>query len=209
MMSTKVYLAFDERMALHKPLPNVEAECIESDCLDEAPYERPSRIQVVYNKLRNLEAIDGYRRFIEIPCIPANRATIELAHSSEHYDKMFQTTTMTDEELRSLTVPNDLYFGRDTFLAASLAVGGVVECVNAVTDDKKRSSRAIAIVRPPGHHATRDEAMGKFVRSCGMTKKVAWYILCRSLLPSIRVSTRTHTTMRESLLLQLFRLLLF
>jgi hypothetical protein len=33
-----------------------------------------------------------------------------------------------------------------------------------VTDDRRKSNRAIAIVRPPGHHATRDEAMGKSVK---------------------------------------------
>ena len=158
-MATRVYLAFDERMALHKPLPEVPVEGEFHS--DEAPFENCNRIFAIYKKLIQLETNDGYRRFIEIPCIPAKRETIELCHSPEHYDNMLRTMSMSDEELRMMTVPNDLYFCKDTFLAAKLAVGGVVECVNAVTNDKRRSNRAIALVRPPGHHATRDEAMGK------------------------------------------------
>lgn len=68
---------------------------------------------------------------------------------------------MSDEELRSITDPNDLYVGKDAFFAARLVVGGVVECVDAVLNEAKRKrNRAIAIVRPPGHHSTRDKAMG-------------------------------------------------
>lgn len=159
MTSTKVYLAYDDRMALHKPLPPLGDD---DDASDSAgpDVESPLRIHAIYEKLMQLEAMDGYRRFLEIPCIPASRGTIELAHSPEHYDRMAMTLTLSDEELRQMGTPNELYYCRDTFLAARLACGGVVECVNAVTDERRSSNRAIAIVRPPGHHATRDEAMG-------------------------------------------------
>mmetsp|Transcript_7760 Transcript_7760/g.8541 ORF Transcript_7760/g.8541 Transcript_7760/m.8541 type:complete len:554 (+) Transcript_7760:1-1662(+) len=73
-----------------------------------------------------------------------------------------------------------MYLCEDSFQAASLACGGVVECVNAVTTttyntttttttsttDSTNSStdstirRGLALVRPPGHHACASQAMG-------------------------------------------------
>jgi histone deacetylase 6 len=164
-------------MALHKPLPSLSddsslsssddtgVELQQSAGEEEVQYENPTRIHAIYQKLHRLESLDGYRRFLEIPCLPATRDTIKLVHSPEYFDRMLRTMAMTDEELRMMTIPNDLYFCRDTFLAARIACGGVVECVNAVTDERRKSNRAIAIVRPPGHHATRDEAMGKSVKN--------------------------------------------
>jgi histone deacetylase 6 len=179
-MSTKVYLAYDERMTLHQPLPVLVASPgdpgafgpttitdalsgDDEDSEDDQIMEVPHRIRAIYEKLMEMETRDGYRRFMEVPTIPASRETIELVHSASHYEYMRRTMFMSDEELRSMTDPTDLYFCKDTFFAARLAVGGVVECVDAVLNDATRKShRAIAIVRPPGHHATRDNAMGMY-----------------------------------------------
>ncbi len=46
----------------------------------------------------------------------------------------------------------------DSWMAAKLAVGGVLECVDHVVSGKNRN--AFAFVRPPGHHAEKDRAMG-------------------------------------------------
>lgn len=163
-MSTKVYLAYDERMTLHKP--------IFEDDWESQIVENPSRVRAIYLKLVKMES-DGFKRFWEIPCVPADREVIELCHSPEHYDFLESTSRMSDDELFCKTVPDDLYFCKDTFLAARLACGGVVECVNAITDESnsERSKRAIAIVRPPGHHASCDKASGKEESHLITTKK--------------------------------------
>jgi histone deacetylase 6 len=175
-MSTKVYLAYDERMTLHQPLPESSifvpeafGPAVWSDANEKSEgdqvVEVPNRIRAIYKKLMDLETRDGHRRFLEVPCLPASRDTIALVHSAAHYDYMLGTMSMSDDELRSITDPCDLYFCKDTFSAARLAVGGVVECVDAVLDKTTRKSRrAVAIVRPPGHHATRDKAMGTYAR---------------------------------------------
>lgn len=190
-MSTKVYIAFDGRMALHAPLPVSESSISEDSSIDDDnddddgqynQYEIPHRTIAIYKKLIELEAADGYHRFLEIPCIEASRETIELVHSTEHYNFMARTESMTQEELQSLSVPNDLYFCPKTFLAAKLAVGGVVECVNAVTDFNRKSNRAIAIVRPPGHHAERDKAMGTSLKD--MVSRGPVLGLCSDFRPS-------------------------
>ncbi|NPB05430.1 MAG: histone deacetylase [Aquificae bacterium] len=52
----------------------------------------------------------------------------------------------------------DTYYNEYTFLAASLAVGGVVGAVEAVLEG--RLDAAFCAVRPPGHHAEYAKAMG-------------------------------------------------
>jgi acetoin utilization deacetylase AcuC-like enzyme len=174
---TQVYLLFDERMTLHKPLISTENLGNDENSF-QAPVENSSRITSLYKTMMDLEKrlmsqrehrhlyLNPYlhHRFIPLQPEPCPRATIELVHSAQHYDQIQSTAQLSDDELRALTVDNDLYFCRDTFLAASLACGGVVQCVDAVMnahDNGTGPTRAIALVRPPGHHATRDEAMGK------------------------------------------------
>jgi len=165
-MTTKVYLLHDSRMALHHPLPSLQKKDRDSDDdYDAAPFENSDRIAAIYNKLLNLEVRllltsqwmfsnhESQRRFLELECKPVSRETVELVHSSTHFDEMRETQFMSETELRDMAVPYDLYFNHFTFLAASLACGGVVQCVDAVTNDNAETMRAIAVVRPPGHHA--------------------------------------------------------
>lgn len=51
-----------------------------------------------------------------------------------------------------------LYINRNTPLAARLSCGGTIEAALAVIEG--RCQRALAIVRPPGHHAEPREIMG-------------------------------------------------
>ena len=53
---------------------------------------------------------------------------------------------------------NSVYLNTNTMLAARLSAGSVVELVNKVVKDEL--SNGAAIVRPPGHHAEADYAMG-------------------------------------------------
>jgi len=176
---TTAFLLFDERMALHRP-PQSSKKKFPDEETDVGPYENSSRITHLYQKMLELEnrllsrqSLTGKtvsnsqtatdRRFIPLQPTPCPRETIELAHSRKHYEHILRTCELSNHDLRELTVDDDLYFCRDTFLAASLACGGVVNCVDAVMDSWETGSgptRAVALVRPPGHHATRDEAMG-------------------------------------------------
>ena len=195
---TKVFLAYDERMTLHRP--RIMTEDTESSDFN---YERPSRLLAVYNALMDLEdrlvaeqskddihlhtLITGQeqvhstseaelceecahrryltdQRYVPLEVLPASREIICRVHSEEHYEFMKRTATLSEKELDKLTEESeDLYFCRDTFGAALLAVGGCVAAVEAVTAPFRVSRRAMALVRPPAHHATRDSAMGKSV----------------------------------------------
>ena len=181
---TKVFLLHDERMQLHHPIGWNSNMTMEDAGF---VYERPGRIAAIYNRLidleqrlrfrdipkvpastpqENVKTLNnfGHRRFIPIDSDFCERSTIELVHSPKHYEMIRRTCVLSDSELEALGI-DDLYFCHNTFHASSLACGGVVKCVNAVTASQKAGanvpSRAIALVRPPGHHATREEAMGE------------------------------------------------
>lgn len=113
----------------------------------------------------NPAAPHNLRRFIPLDATPCARSIIELAHTREHYDNILQTSRYTDEQLKAATDDEDIFYCRDTFYAATLACGGVVNCVDAVTENPilnngASPTRAVALVRPPGHHATHDRAQG-------------------------------------------------
>src|SRR6185503_7021324 len=52
----------------------------------------------------------------------------------------------------------DTYFGPDTWEAALAAAGAGIDLAEGVLDGRYR--RGLALVRPPGHHAEADRAMG-------------------------------------------------
>ncbi len=74
-------------------------------------------------------------------------------HTQEHVDAIVATrgkATMIDE---------DTFTSPDSDEIARLAAGAVLTGVDRVLDGPK-GSRALALVRPPGHHAEADRAMG-------------------------------------------------
>lgn len=68
---------------------------------------------------------------------------------------------MSDDEILNRTSYYELlslYINRNTPLAARLSCGGTIDAALAVAEG--RCQRAIAIVRPPGHHAEPRDFMG-------------------------------------------------
>jgi len=94
---------------------------------------------------------------------PATKEEICTVHHVAHYDWVEHTDMMSSQELRTMTETFDsgrksLYVGSLTYQAALISAGGAIEtCKNVVAGTVKN---AIAVIRPPGHHAEANESMG-------------------------------------------------
>lgn len=67
---------------------------------------------------------------------------------------------MSDKELLDLEDDRDsIYFNKLTFASSLLSAGGAIETCLAVAR-RQDVKNAIAVIRPPGHHAEHDMAMG-------------------------------------------------
>ena len=73
-------------------------------------------------------------------------------HDREYLRQIAETAGL------AMALDSDTYTSPETWEVAKLAAGAVVDAVERVMGGSHR--RAFALVRPPGHHAERDRAMG-------------------------------------------------
>lgn len=83
----------------------------------------------------------------------ATEEEVSLVHTREHIERMKRLANAGGGYVDADTV-----LCRDSFEVALWAVGGVLQAVDALMQNKDKT--ACCLVRPPGHHATRDRAMG-------------------------------------------------
>ena len=103
-----------------------------------------------------LEALDT-DRFAALERIEAPRATreqLERVHAATQIEHVYACAPRTGRA----QIDADTAMSEGSLDAALRAAGAVVAAVDAVVDG--RSRRVFCAVRPPGHHATRAEAMG-------------------------------------------------
>src|SRR5512145_1389151 len=111
--------------------------------------ERPERIQALLDLAAGLDA----QKFQLLPPRAATRAEVELIHAPEHL-RLVESTS----KLNHYALDGDTITSRDSFGVALLAVGGFLRLLDAIAAGE--NSNGIALVRPPGHHALRNRAMG-------------------------------------------------
>ncbi|KAI0914628.1 histone deacetylase [Ustulina deusta] len=98
-----------------------------------------------------------------IPAREATKQEICTVHTPGHYDWVENLSHMSTKDLRALSMTLDqgrdsLYVGGMSYEAALLSAGGCIEtCKNVAAG---RVKNAFAVIRPPGHHAEYDSAMG-------------------------------------------------
>lgn len=173
-------LCYDDRMRYHAEVASTIENSIHP--------EDPRRIYYIFKELSDAGLVfDGRskRPLVRQPLrrIDAREATREeccLVHTQEHYDFVestagmsflssdgkcviltLETADMTDEQLIEKSDDNNMdsiYFNKLSYFCSKLSAGGAIETCRAVVDRKVKN--AIAIIRPPGHHAEVNKTMG-------------------------------------------------
>ena len=111
--------------------------------------ERPERLQA---SIKALQASDFWADLHQIEATPATIEQICYAHAQEHIDRVKWHCE------NNLPIDYDTPTSPASYDIARLSTGGVLRIADAVMAGSV--SNAFALVRPPGHHATPNRAMG-------------------------------------------------
>lgn len=110
--------------------------------------ERPGRLDILQPRLKSFDA-----ELVEAK--PATREEIAYVHNPKLVTALERVCR---EEAPGIIDYAPTYVTQSSFLDALRAAGGVITCARAVLNGEAKN--AFAIVRPPGHHAEPDRAMG-------------------------------------------------
>ncbi len=104
--------------------------------------------------VERLKAGGLYSELIKLKPVPADRCWIEKVHAPKYIDRAKSSSENGAGYLDTGDVPISL----KSYEAAVMAAGGVLTAIDAVMEQKV--SNAFCAVRPPGHHALENRAMG-------------------------------------------------
>ncbi len=113
--------------------------------------ERPERVQCVVDLLRRTGLWETLAHF---PVTPATREQMERVHKPDYLDFVEAVVEGGGGRLDE----SDTVASQGTWRAVTTAAGAAVGAVDAVMTGAAEA--AFALVRPPGHHALPDRAMG-------------------------------------------------
>jgi acetoin utilization deacetylase AcuC-like enzyme len=113
--------------------------------------ETPERYRVVIDALQADEKF--WDSLVAITPERAQQGIVQAAHTKEHFQRVENAFAAGHDRLDADTV-----ISMQSFDASLFAAGGVVSAVDAVMDGQARN--AFVAARPPGHHATAENAMG-------------------------------------------------
>lgn len=125
----------DERFLLHDP--------------GYGHVESPARLKVIHERL---DSADARPLYVTIEPRPATWEELSWNHDPTYIGLIEKT------EKRFIQFDPDTGAGPGSWNAATLAAGGVMTLMDAITNGTVENG--LALVRPPGHHAERDHAMG-------------------------------------------------
>ncbi len=133
----KTGFVYDERYLLHTTF--------------ESHPESPERLKAIWSLLTECGLME---KLVPIKAEMANQRWIEAVHNIRYI--------MRFEEACIMGLPDfdhpDNSICRDTYETALLAAGGVLQAIDQVMEEKV--DNAFCAIRPPGHHAEVDKAMG-------------------------------------------------
>ncbi len=114
--------------------------------------ERPDRLSACIQHLQNSGILERLRT---VECRPATPAELDRAHEPAYVRRIIERLELKRSGYLDL---GDTFYSPGTLDATLKASGGGVDLSLAVMEGKLDGG--MALVRPPGHHADRDTAMG-------------------------------------------------
>ena len=112
--------------------------------------ERPQRLQAICEHLR---AVKFWNSLVHLEPSPATRDILALVHPTPYIERIERACREGPAALDPDTIASP-----GSWEAALRAVGTVTQAIDAVVSDSLDA--AFCAVRPPGHHALADRAMG-------------------------------------------------
>jgi len=113
--------------------------------------ESPDRLRVIRSHLQSTKTLD---RLILLEPQPASKDWIAQVHSTSYIDHLESRAPKSGY----VRLDADTTMSPGTLTAAYLAAGGSIKAVDAVMDHQV--DQVFCAVRPPGHHAETNQAMG-------------------------------------------------
>jgi acetoin utilization deacetylase AcuC-like enzyme/formylglycine-generating enzyme required for sulfatase activity len=113
--------------------------------------ESPERLVRIIERLKDKGL---YSQLVELKPRPADRCWIETIHSPEYIERAKSSC----ENGAGYLDTGDVPISRKSYEAAVMAAGGVLTAIDAVIEHKV--TNVFCAVRPPGHHALENQAMG-------------------------------------------------
>lgn len=148
-------IAYDERMLEHyeiKPPKDIVHPVLPRPEREPHP-ERPDRLRAI---AEHLATTGVFQRCVRVESRQAQRSELETVHTQYHVNTITSLSHLAEGE--ALHIGSDTYTNRHTAFAASLSCGTVLSVTEKVC--RGHLNQGIAIVRPPGHHAEAEQAMG-------------------------------------------------
>ena len=160
--SSRTGAVFDVRMRHHMDQTSSD---------DDAHPERPARIFEIWNEIKQAgltiedehgpDAAEEFK-LVRIGVREATDAELLLVHTKEHVEFVKSCESWDIEKVKQQTLVGEgessIYWHNLTWMCAQLAAGGAIEATRAVAYGLVRN--AVAIIRPPGHHAEHDKPGG-------------------------------------------------
>jgi acetoin utilization deacetylase AcuC-like enzyme len=143
-------VCYDERCLRHDNGSMIVNDRV-AGWLDVPHVERAARLSRTWQVLERAGVLEHVER---VPARAATEAELLLVHTPELLETVRNGSS--GEGVR--TIGPEARAGPGSWEAALLAAGGLLECVDRVLAGEL--ANAYVLCRPPGHHATAEEAMG-------------------------------------------------
>jgi len=113
--------------------------------------ERPQRLTAIVQKLKETSLL---LQLVRLSPSPASLDWLTTVHTPQYVERVRRACQEGAGYMDSMDTP----ISPESYDAAVAAVGGVLSAIDAIMEGK--INNAFCAIRPPGHHALKDKAMG-------------------------------------------------